>query len=75
LTSTTAPLHSTPTMAIKRERVIVTIYTCERCEHRWTPRKPLETIDPDPPKVCASCRSKYWNTPRGLIKPGPKPAK
>lgn len=34
-------------------------YRCERCGHEWVPR------DKDhEPKVCPSCKSPYWNTPR-----------
>lgn len=32
-------------------------YKCNRCGYTWTPRKPN-------PKVCADCRSPYWNSPR-----------
>ena len=74
MTRATTGVHSTTTMGVKREKVVVTVYTCERCDHRWTPRKPLETTDPPLPKVCAKCRSKYWNTPKGTVKPGPKKA-
>jgi predicted sulfurtransferase len=41
----------------------VTLYTCERCEHRWCPRDPLAEA-PEIPKVCPKCKSPYWNTPR-----------
>ena len=33
-------------------------YKCERCPHRWTPRKE------NTPKVCPKCHSPYWNTPK-----------
>jgi hypothetical protein len=35
-------------------------YRCERCGHEWIPRGGAEAV----PKVCAKCRSPYWNTPR-----------
>ncbi len=51
-------------MGVKKERIVVTVMTCERCGHRWLPRKPLEPIDPNEfPTVCTSCKSRYWNTP------------
>ncbi len=33
-------------------------YRCERCGHEWVPRMDSE------PRVCAKCKSPYWNTPR-----------
>jgi len=33
-------------------------WKCERCGHEWTPRKE------EPPEVCPSCNSPYWNRPR-----------
>ncbi len=35
----------------------LTQYTCNRCGYKWIPRNP-------DPKVCAKCRSPYWNSPR-----------
>lgn len=41
----------------------LTQYTCNRCGNVWTPRKPN-------PRVCANCRSPYWDSKRkNLIKP------
>lgn len=34
-------------------------YECERCDHKWVPRRPKET-----PRVCPKCKSPYWNRPR-----------
>jgi len=43
-------------------------YKCTRCDHEWVPRG-VGALDPkkpprDLPKVCPSCKSPYWNTPR-----------
>ena len=35
-------------------------YRCERCGHEWVPRGGGD----DEPRVCAKCKSPYWNTPR-----------
>lgn len=35
-------------------------FKCERCGHTWIPREATK----DDPKVCPSCKSPYWNTPR-----------
>jgi len=44
---------------------------CLRCGHAWWPRDPTKK-----PETCASpkCKSPYWHTPRGVLKPGPKKA-
>lgn len=51
--------------------VKVDAYKCERCGHVWLPRDlpinwdgNLNTLDKAPPRVCPSCKSAYWNTPR-----------
>jgi Zn finger protein HypA/HybF involved in hydrogenase expression len=36
-------------------RVSMYGYKCERCEHKWIPRKK------DYPKVCPKCKSPYWD--------------
>lgn len=36
----------------------VWFYTCCRCQHEWQGRTE------DHPKVCAKCKSPYWDTPR-----------
>lgn len=41
-----------------KKRVQVWQYQCCRCEHEW-----LGRMDADP-RVCAKCKSPYWNTPR-----------
>jgi len=33
-------------------------YKCERCEHKWQPRKE------DYPRTCPKCKSPYWDKPR-----------
>jgi DNA-directed RNA polymerase subunit RPC12/RpoP len=35
-------------------------YRCERCGHEWVPRGATATA----PKVCARCKSPYWDKPR-----------
>jgi DNA-directed RNA polymerase subunit RPC12/RpoP len=35
-------------------------WRCERCGHEWLARKNWE----DKPRVCARCKSPYWDTPR-----------
>ncbi len=35
-------------------------FRCERCEHEWIPRNGGDSG----PKVCPSCKSPYWDTPR-----------
>jgi predicted Zn-ribbon and HTH transcriptional regulator len=41
-------------------KITVQGYRCDRCGHKWTPRR---TSQGDP-KVCPKCKSPYWNTPR-----------
>ena len=38
-------------------------YRCERCGHEWVPR------GDDEPRVCARCKSPYWNRPRSRNRP------
>lgn len=33
-------------------------YKCDRCEHKWVPRKKIK------PTVCPRCKSAYWNRER-----------
>ena len=42
-------------------RVPITImgYQCARCGHEWLPRGDVQE-----PKVCPSCHSAWWDTPR-----------
>lgn len=42
--------------------------TCERCAHAW------EVVG-DPPEMCAACRSRQWDAPRGTLKRGRPPNK
>jgi hypothetical protein len=42
-------------------------FRCERCHHIWLPRNIKDRITGASaaiPKVCPSCKSPYWNTPR-----------
>jgi hypothetical protein len=43
-------------------RIPITVmgYRCERCEYEWIPRGETDTE----PKVCARCKSPYWNRAR-----------
>jgi hypothetical protein len=53
-------------MGAKKDKV--TVYTCERCEHRWAPRNPIlfEPIDPEKfPGCCPKCKDPNWNRPVG----------
>ncbi len=44
---------------LKPEEVIVRERVCQRCDHRWLPRK-ANVI----PVTCPSCHSAYHNQPR-----------
>jgi hypothetical protein len=76
LIGTGSPVHSreATTMSAKKEKV--TVYTCERCGHKWAPRHPIlfEPIDAEKfPGSCPSCKQQSWNTPEGTPrKPRPK---
>jgi hypothetical protein len=41
-----------------KRRITVWEYACERCGHRWVPR------GPGAPRICPTCKSPYWDTPR-----------
>ncbi len=47
-------------LGMAKVKVTVWGWRCERCGHDWLPR---EQNKPEP-KVCPSCKSPYWNTPR-----------
>jgi len=36
-------------------------FKCLRCPHEWVPRKPDQ-----PPRVCPSCKSPYWDKERKI---------
>ena len=43
----------------------VTAYVCERCGHEWVPRAANRAGGRTAlPRVCAQCKSPYWNQPR-----------
>ena len=39
-------------------------YLCERCGYRWAARNGTGVRDKKDPRVCAKCKSPYWNKPR-----------
>jgi hypothetical protein len=39
-------------------------YLCERCGYRWASRNGTGLRDKKDPRVCAKCKSPYWNKPR-----------
>jgi rubrerythrin len=41
-----------------KEKIVKEGNRCERCNHLWVANSKEE------PKVCPSCKSPYWNTPR-----------
>jgi hypothetical protein len=47
---------------VKMARVPITMmgFRCEQCGHEWIPRRDID----DEPKVCPSCRSSLWNSPK-----------
>ena len=40
--------------------VMIPGFLCERCGHRWIRKQP----NLPEPKVCAKCKSPYWNKQR-----------
>lgn len=40
------------------EQILVTRYTCQRCDHKWQPRSDAK------PVACPRCKSPYWNRTR-----------
>lgn len=45
--------------------VLTPAFQCERCFHRWLPRKKgNDDIQLHQPQVCPKCKSPYWNKPR-----------
>ncbi len=39
-------------------------YICDRCGYRWASRNGTGLRDKKDPRVCAKCKSPYWNKPR-----------
>jgi len=39
--------------------IILEGYKCERCSHKWVPRK--KSGEDDKPIVCPKCKSPYWD--------------
>lgn len=61
-------------MGVEKKRVLVTVYTCERCGHEWLPRKPFDPIDFDAlPKTCSNCNNPNWNMPKDEDPDRPQP--
>lgn len=52
-------------MSISKEEIIV--YKCNRCDWKWTNRTNISKENKEP-KLCANCKSPYWNSPRKIIK-------
>ena len=59
---------------MKKGLVIAYAYHCQRCNYLWFPKDfdavfssatsgGLNLIHRTPPKACARCKSKYWNSP------------
>lgn len=46
-------------MVKKRNEAVKVLRVCLRCSWKWLDRGKGK------PKVCASCHSPYWDTPRG----------
>ena len=46
------------TILTSMAKIEVTYLKCNRCEHKWIPRRP------ETPKVCPSCNSPYWDKVR-----------
>lgn len=49
-----------------RVKIEVDGFECERCNHKWIPRKGDKLKEE--PIVCPGCNSPYWNKPRKKIK-------
>ena len=45
-------------------RIMIQAFKCERCGHVWVPRQPKDGGEIVMPKVCPTCKSPYWDTPR-----------
>lgn len=41
-----------------QKKILVLQNECERCNHKWVPRKNEESI------ICPKCKSPYWNRKR-----------
>lgn len=41
------------------EKVTISKYRCERCDHEWIPREFKKR-----PRVCPKCKSPYWDVPK-----------
>jgi hypothetical protein len=45
--------------------IAVWCYFCYHCGYIWLPRdfdiRDIDTLDREPPKSCARCKSKYWD--------------
>lgn len=39
-------------------KIELTELKCQRCEHKWNPRRPVRPI------ICPKCKSPYWDKPR-----------
>lgn len=39
-------------------RFVLHQFSCLRCGHKWSPRKPVT------PKCCGKCKTPYWDRPK-----------
>ena len=46
-------------------KIRIKILKCERCQHKWVPRKPEV-------RICPSCKSPYWDRKPKKTKVNPK---
>lgn len=47
-------------------RIQIQGFQCERCDHKWCPKSINQQKSKfiDPPIICPTCKSPYWDKPR-----------